>query len=115
MFMALKNVLTPYRLVNAESMGADVTSSSFDITYTDNIGIQLIFTGTPTGNFYVQGTIDESNWSNLSFDATPTAAGAGDTHLLNISLAPYKKLRVFYDRTSGTGSLTVYVMAKSIS
>ncbi len=112
--MALKNIIKPYHLLVDGDMSSDVTSDSVDVTYSDNVGLQLIFTGTPTGNFYVQGTIDESNWSNLAFDATPTAAGAADTHLLNMSLIPYKKIRLFYDRTSGSGTLNVYVMAKTI-
>ena len=112
--MALKNIIKPYHLIVDESMGADVTSDPVDVTYSDNVGIQLIFTGTPTGVFYVQGTIDGTNWSNLSFDSTPSASGADDTHLLNMTQIPYRKIRVFYDRTSGTGTLNAHVMAKTI-
>lgn len=118
--MALKNVMKPYLLVDAASMGADITSDPFDVTYSDNVGIQLVFIGTPTGVFEVQGSIDYNdtretgNWSALDFGTAPAASGAADVHLLNINNVPYKKLRVFYDRTSGTGSLSVTIMAKTL-
>jgi hypothetical protein len=112
--MALKNIIKPYKLVDAVSMGADVTSASVDVKYSDNIGVQLVFTGTPTGNFYVQGTIDGDTWTALDFGTIPTATGADGDHLLNMNNLPYQKIRIFYDRTSGSGSLTVWVMAKTL-
>jgi hypothetical protein len=110
----LKNIIKPHHLLVDGDMSGDLTSDPVDVTYSDNVGMQLIFSGSPTGVFYVQGTIDGSNWSNLSFDTTPTAAGSADTHLLNMTQIPYRKVRLFYDRTSGTGTLNVHVMAKTI-
>jgi hypothetical protein len=112
--MALKNIIKPYKLVDAESMGADITSNSVDVKYSDNIGVQLVWTGSPVGNFYVQGTIDGSTWTALDFGTIPTSGGAAGDHLLNMNNLPYQKIRVFFDRTSGTGSLTAWVMAKTV-
>ena len=112
--MALKNVIKPKHLVIAGSMSGDITSDPVDVLYSDNVGVQLVFTGTPTGNFYVQGTIDGSTWTALDFGTIPTAAGAAGDHLLNMNNLPYQQIRVFYDRSSGTGTLDVYVMAKTV-
>jgi hypothetical protein len=113
--MALKNIIKPYHLMTDGDMSGNLTSNSVDVTYTDNVGIQLNFTGNPVGTFAVEGTIDESSWSELSFSSTPSAAGSADTHLLNLNQIPYKKIRVTYTRTSGTGTLNVYVMSKGLN
>jgi len=113
--MALKNIIKPFHLLTDGDMSGNLTSDSVDVTYTDNVGFQLTFTGTPTGTFSCEGTIDETNWSALSFSSTPQAVGTADTHLLNINQIPYKKLRVKYTRTSGTGTLNVYVMSKGLN
>jgi hypothetical protein len=113
--MALKNIIKPYHLMVDGDMSGNLTSSSVDVTYTDNVGFQLSFTGTPTGEFACEGTIDEVNWSTLTFSSPPQAVGSADTHLLNINQIPYKKLRVTYTRTSGSGTLNVHVMSKGLN
>lgn len=112
--MALKNIIKPYKLMDAVTMAADATSNAVDVKYSDNVGIQLVWTGTPVGNFYVQGTIDDTTWTALDFGSIPTSGGAAGDHLLNMNNLPYRKIRVFFDRTSGTGALTAWVMAKTV-
>lgn len=112
--MALKNIVHPYHLVNAESMGASITSGIVNVLYSDNVAIQLSFTGTPTGTFSVEGSVDAANWSALSFTSVPSAEGAADTHLLNIHNIPYKQFRLKYNRISGTGTLDAWIMAKTV-
>lgn len=112
--MALKNVIKPYHLMTDGSMAGNLTTDPVDVVYSDNVGFQLIFTGTPTGTFQCQGSIDNVNWTNLEFSTVPSATGAADTHLFNLNNVPYRKLRVGYTRTSGTGTLNVWVMAKTV-
>jgi hypothetical protein len=112
--MALKNVIKPYHLMTDGDMSGNLTSNTVDVTYSDNVGIQLTWTGAAVGTFAVEGTVDESNWSSLSFSSTPSASGGGDTHLLNLNNLPYKRIRVKYTRTSSTGTLQVWVMAKTM-
>lgn len=119
--MALKNIIKPFHLMTDGNMSGNLTSDLVDVSYTDNIGFQLNFTGTPTGDFSVEGSIDyddhlqTGNWSELTFSTTPQALGAADTHLLNLNQVPYKKLRVKYTRTSGSGTLNIYVMSKGLN
>lgn len=113
--MALKNIIKPFHLMVDGDMSGNLTSDSVDVTYTDNVGFQLSFTGTPSGEFACEGTIDEVSWSELTFSSTPQATGSADTHLLNVNQIPYKKLRITYTRTSGTGTLNVYVMSKGLN
>lgn len=119
--MALKNIVKPYHLLIDGDMSGSLLTGMVDVTYTDNVGIQLNFTGTPTGTFAVEGSIDyddhleTGNWSSLTFSSTPSASGAADVHLLNMNQLPYKKIRVRYTRASGSGTLNVYVMAKGLN
>lgn len=109
-----KNILNAVKVVDAGDMSADVTSDPIDVRYLDNIAIQCNFTGTPTGPFYVQGSVDKSNWASLTLSGSPAAAGSDDTVLIDVNQVSVPWLRVFYDRTSGTGSLDVWVAAKGI-
>lgn len=112
--MAIKNVLTPYQLVVDGDMSGNITSGATSIRYLDTCGIQLVFTGTPTGSFYVDATIDGSTWEQLDFGTTPTAVGADGHHLLNLVQAGFDKIRVRYVASSGAGVLQAWVEAKEI-
>lgn len=119
--MALKNIVKPYHLLVDGDMSGSLLTNLVDVSYTDNVGIQLNFTGTPVGTFAVEGSIDyddhlsTGNWSSLTFSSTPSAAGAADVHLLNLNQLPYKKIRVRYTRSSGSGTLNVFIMAKGLN
>ncbi len=112
--MSRKNVLTPYHLVTDGNMSGNITSDATTITYTDNIAFQVIFAGAPVGTFYVDGTLNGTTWDALEFETDPTAAGVDASFLININQCPYYKLRVRYVRTSGTGTLQVYTMTKTV-
>lgn len=112
--MSRKMILRPYPLVLNGDMSDTIVSEEIDIVYQDNVGVQLIFTGDPVGEFKVECTIDGINWVELDFGAFILAEGEGDSYLLNINQLPYIKLRVRYDEQSGGGSLNVYILAKSI-
>lgn len=102
-----------------------LTSSVVDISTLDNIGVQMNFTGTPTGTFAVEVSADYrqdflgnvlvvGNWIPVALSTPPVASGsAGNIYvdLLPLS-APY--LRVQYTNTAGSGVLNVFVTGKTI-
>lgn len=105
---------------SATSMGASFNMSGVYIGHVVNCSIQLVFTGTPVGEFKLQGSNDAgspnasqqphlydgvSNWSDITSSVQAVSA-AGDV-LYNLSNLGYNFIRVVYTRTSGTGSLTV--------
>jgi hypothetical protein len=110
--MSRKNVLNPFRHIVAQSMGADVTSLETDVGHLDNIVIDLRWTGTPTGTFLVEYTLDDANWEALDFGSSVAAAGAAGDHQLFINQFPGKRIRTRYVRSSGTGTLNGWIMAK---
>jgi hypothetical protein len=122
--MALKPIKTPaegqapLQFIVGGSMGADYTSEGVDVSLVDDVSIQLNFAGTaPTGNFYVQASLDNVVYTALELvdeegaPWVPAAAGDG-TILINLSPIPFPYLKVFFDRTSGTGTLEGYIYGK---
>ena len=112
--MARKNIVKPYQVVTSGDMSSDVTSDATNIQFLDAVAYQLIWTGTPTGSFSVQGTVDGTNWDDLTLSTNISAAGSGDTALVSLSDLPFKQIRVKYTASSGSGTLDVHVMAKQV-
>lgn len=112
--MSTKAVLPVYKTVENVSMATEVISKVTDVTTVDNIGVQLTFTGTPTGSFFIEGSVNSVTWIPLSFTPAPSAIGVGDDLLFNIKQFPYPKIRVRYTPTSGTGVLNAWVFAKRL-
>lgn len=83
-----------------------------------NYAIQLVFTGTPGGNFKLQACNDEVdprmpqaqieaalvNWTDI-LDSAQVISAAGN-HMWTVENAGYTWVRVVWTQTSGTGSLT---------
>lgn len=121
--MTLKKV----QIISAGDLSqATVTSSIVDISGLEDIGVQMNFTGTPTGTFIVQVSIDHQqdlegnvtvagNWcAILPAPTALPATGAAGSLFLNLPdlCAPY--LRVQYTKVSGTGVGNVFVCGKSV-
>ena len=112
--MSQKKVLDFAALVVDESMGASVTTAASNILYTDRVGYQISWTGTPTGAFTVEISNDETTWVELTLSTPITASGSADDAFIDAETAA-KFIRLVYTRTSGTGTLNVHITAKSIS
>lgn len=130
-----KNNLKQFQTItNGDMSQASITSSTTDIQFLDNIGIQLNWTGAPVGNFQVQVSADHNqdlsgnvsssgNWIPVivsywtgSAVATgvsiPTSVGSPIYLDLNQLSSPY--IRIVYARTSGSGTLNAFITAKEI-
>lgn len=123
----MKNVLNAFKTVTAGDLSANLTSPVTDIRYLDNIAIQLIFTGTPTGTFVVQGSLDymrafseearavnAGTWTTITLGSTLAASGAAGNILVDLNQLSFPYIRVVYTRTSGTGSLDMWVEGKAV-
>ncbi len=120
-----KNALNNFKIANAVSMAADITSTVTNIQFMDNIGIQMNFTGDAVGPFYVQISADyqqnaqgvvtnAGNWVNLVLDPIPAATGTGGSIYIDMTQLSAPWIRLFYDRTSGTGTLNAFIVGKMI-
>ena len=122
--MSRKSVIKPYKLDAAKSFGASFTSSTVDVQSVDAIAFHYVWSGatSPTGNFKIQGTIDGTNWFDLT---TTLAAGATASGTLVQMVGPIltptasqflccSKVRVDYTRASGSGSCDIWIFGKVI-
>lgn len=123
--MSRKSNLLSFQTLASVSMTSNVTSSATNISYLDNVGVQLNFTGSSVGSFSVQVSIDYAQdtqgavtnpgtWVPLTLSPTPSAnAQAGSIYIdLNQLSAPW--IRTTYVANSGTGTLSSYITAKMV-
>ncbi len=117
------NQLTPTWLnvssvpINGTSMAASITSDAVQFEFGDNVGIQATWTGTPTGTFDVQISLDPANlgWTSVTFSPSPTApAGAAGSDYFEINQSAAGFVRLVYTRVSGTGALKAKIAIKAV-
>lgn|SRR5574343_709044 len=120
-----KNALAPHQIITSGDMSGDVTSDPTNIQFLDNISIQLNFTGTPTGTFSVQGSLDyqqtspfakaaTGNWIDLTLSPSPAASGSASQILLDLNQLSFPWIRVKYTRSSGSGTLNAFISGKAV-
>jgi hypothetical protein len=123
--MSRKSNLLKFHSVIDGSMTGNITSPVTSIHWLDNVGVQLNFTGTPTGTFFVDvsadytqdtnGTvIDAGNWVPITLPSTPVASGAAGSIFIDLNQLAAPWIRVRYVATSSTGILNAFVTGKLI-
>jgi hypothetical protein len=96
------------------------TSGAFNTLFIDNIGLEIISTGTPTGTYSFEASNDSNTGTDGTwFAVTPASppanpSGAGATVSLVLLSWTWAWLRMKYARTSGTGTLDVIACGKEI-
>jgi hypothetical protein len=73
----------------------------------DNIGIELAWTGTPTGTISVLVSVSGINFPALTFPINQPAGSAGTT-ALSLNQLPFKYFMLQYTNASGSGLLMAY-------
>ena len=126
-----KDVLKPYAIIGGTSgvsgdmSAASITSLVTNIQYIDNICLELTFTGSPTGTFSVEGSVDyrqdfngnvqnAGHWVPITLPTAPVASGAPGSILIDMNQLSFPYIRVVYTKTSGTGSLTATIGGKQL-
>jgi hypothetical protein len=125
-----KNVILPIYIIGTTangalvsgSMAADITGPATDVQYLDNIGIQIKWTSSDAiGSIEIQGSNNYNprlltgDFEALTFSPVldqPASNNGG--YLVDLNQFPFKYIRVFYDRTSGTGTLEAWLTAKML-
>lgn len=95
---------------------ATIYSQIIDISKMDNQGLEVTWTGTPTGVFSVLVSNSGVNWPALTFDpvlAQPDGSASG--YAVNLNQLPFKYMMLKYVNASGTGVLTVYGQNKDLN
>lgn len=101
------------------SMASDYTSDPIEVLPLDRIGVECFWTGTPTGILYIQSTIAGTNYDVLPSLPTVTSVSIVDGFVgtkafqqFDLDVKAFSRIRVFYDATSGSGTMNGYYIAK---
>lgn len=109
-------------LASGDMSQSTLTSSVTNINFLHDIGYQFNFTGSPVGDFNVQVSADyeqdnEGNvtnagsWVSISFSSQPNTTSGSPVYLdIQGISAPW--IRATYTKTSGTGTLNVFITGK---
>jgi hypothetical protein len=124
----MNQLLLPYKdpLITAQDMSASFNGTAIDVQYKDNIGCQLVWTGSnPTGTITFQVSLDYSantqvgTWTTIQLTAgtnvqlTPGGTAGNGYADFNQLSAPW--FRVVYTTASGSvGNLTATIGAKGV-
>lgn len=103
-------------LAGAMSGTNTVYSNIQDVSNTDNQGLEVTWTGTPTGTIQVLGSESGVNFYALTFVPPITQpAGAPGGYIIDLNQFPWRYLMVQYTNVSGSGSLTVWIGSKDLN
>jgi hypothetical protein len=93
-----------------------IYSQIMEISRADNCGLELSWTGSPTGVLSIMVSNSGVNFYALTFNPAliQPAAGAGGV-AVNLNQLPFKFLMVQYTNTSGTGVLTCTAQFKDLN
>lgn len=107
---------------------ATIASAVQNVENFDNVGLEVIWTGTPTGTISVRAAIfnpypnpySATNpipaGNELTFDpALAQPAGSAGRYLIDINQIPFPYFQVIYTNASGTGVLNVYAFEKDLN
>lgn len=126
--MAQKQIIQPFQVItNGDMSQSSIVSVITNIIGVDNIGYQVNFTGSPVGTFAVQISQDyqpgkspndkpanAGHWISLPLSPAIVASGSADSAYIDLNQMSAPYIRIVYTRTSGTGLLNAFIVAKSI-
>lgn len=122
--MSSRPLLAPFSVITNGDMSGNLTSIPTIIQMLPGVSYSLVWTGTPTGTFSLQGSndyafnsvsghiINPGTWNDLPLSVSPAAAGVADNGLIEVLLSNVYAVRVVYTFTAGTGVLNAVVVGK---
>ena len=119
------NLLAKSPIFTAGDMSGNLTSKVVEVKNQDNVGIQLSWTGTPTGAFVFEISIDHSedmlgnvrtpgSWVAITLSPAISAAGSADSAYIDLNQLSAAYIRVRYTVSASTGVLTGFVACKGV-
>lgn len=122
--MSTRPALRPFSVITDGDMSGDITSAVTIIDNKSMVAYGISWSGSsPSGTLIVQVSNDYSQnadgserdagtWTDLTLDVTPTVSGNTGAGFIDLGATAAYAIRLFYDRTSGTGTLQAKVTAK---
>jgi hypothetical protein len=110
----------PSGVASGTMTGAAVLYSQIlDVSRMDSLGLELDWTGTPTGTLALLASVSGASWADVTALFTTPAitnpAGGASTTLGGYKQYEYKYFLMKYTNASGAGSLTGYLQVKDLN
>lgn len=122
--MSRKNVIKSYKLLNSVDISTNQTQATpTSVINMDKASIRVNWSGTsPVGELFVEvrNTAEDAalapvgDWFALDFGSPITISGNSGEHLIIFTELPHNEMRLVYEATSGTGTLTATLTAKQV-
>ena len=91
-----------------------IYTNILDISRMDNTGLEIAWTGTPTGVISYWGSNSGINFFQVSL-TTSQPAGSASCFGVNLNQWSYKYIQIQYVNTSGSGVISIYGQAKDLN
>lgn len=93
-----------------------IYSNITDISNSDNQGLDISWTGTPTGTLEIMASEGGSNFFDFTFDPPITQpAGSAGGYGVSLNQVPWRYILVKYTNASGSGSLSIWLGSKDLN
>jgi hypothetical protein len=103
-------------LAGAMASTNTIYSQIIESSRMDNLGLEVTWTGTPTGTFQVMYSNSGLYFYALTFNPALTQPnGSVGGYLVSVNQQPFKWLMLEYTNATGTGSLYVYGQQKDLN
>lgn len=122
-----KNLIRPYKMLDSADLSADAYSPATNVEKVDVISILVDWakdSTNPSGTLTVECQNGDGAWQTVSYGHTKgvlpttslsiTVSGASGSNYFLLENCHFEKIRLFYDRTSGDGTMTATLVAKTI-
>ena len=121
-----KSIIRPYKILNAVDVATDQYSAATNIEKVDEISLVFDWAaglaGNPAGTISIEVQNGDSAWQTFTYghkagvlpttSLTLAVSGASGSGYMVLKDCHFEKMRVFYDSTSGSGTLTATMVAK---
>jgi hypothetical protein len=114
--LSRKNVISLNLLSGlSASMSSNITSREVDVSQLDKAIIHCSWVAGPVGEFQVEAQADTNDsWFVLDTSSAWSVSGSDSEAEIILNELPFKKIRLKWVRTSGSGTLSAYLSSKSV-
>jgi hypothetical protein len=114
-FVQFNSATLPAVAATAISGTNTYTSAITDLNQMHNVGLDVRFTGTPTGTLSVMCSNDGVTFTALTFNPAITQpTGAALNLLINLNQVPFRYVQLQYVNSTGSGTIISYLTSKDL-
>lgn len=93
-----------------------IYTNILEVSRMDNHGIEMAWTGTPTGTLTVVGSNSGLNWFSLTFNpALSQPTGSALVYGIDLNQYPWKYVMLQFVNESGSGTVAAYAQLKDLN